>query len=44
MTGKRVPKKLDPLANQCLQLKIGGSDISGVTSQKRVWELLLTLI
>ena len=34
VTGKRIPKKWDSLADQRLQLRIGGIDISGVTSQK----------
>ena len=34
VTSKRIPKKWDSLADQRLQLRIGGIDISGVTSQK----------
>ena len=34
VTGKRIPKKWDSLADQRLQLRIGGIDISGVTFQK----------
>ena len=36
VTGKRIPKKWDSLSDQRLQLRIGGIDISGVTSQKRL--------